>query len=590
MKSYEWSLEDLYEGYGDETFLQDAARLKEWSVSLKEECRRIAGLSQEERLHAALLRLEEIQELSYRLKMYTQLRLSVDANDEDNSTWAYTIQGLCAEVSPYVQRLWSMILTIEELDGCIERVEKAREYAFIIKEKQEKRAHALSEEQEQLLAMVYPTSLKAFSDMYYAMTGNAKACYRGEWLPLTKVKNMCHDTSKEVRKEAYLAELEAYKAIETPLAFAISAIKTQQLREARLRGYRDPLEKMLADSRMERKTLDAMTRSIEAYLPHFRRYLKKKAALLGYQSGLPWYEIYATLGECDLHFTIEECQAYLLKHFQPVSDHLFAMTQRAFDESWIDYPTREGKQPGAFCENLGWIKQSRIITNYNDTLSDVVTIAHELGHAFHGMMIEDQPVLNREYCMPLAETASTFNENLIYHALAADMEEHERLLVIDMQLSALCQNILDIYARFQFEASVFAHVEHGFLNAAQLCELMKDALKTSFGDGLDPAYLHPYRWITKVHYYIPDIAYYNFPYTFGALFSRGLFAKYKSEGASFIPKYEALLKATTTHTVEEVAAIAGIDLASEDFWRQSLQSIVDQMEEFLTLAKKEGAV
>lgn len=330
-----------------------------------------------------------------------------------------------------------------------------------------------------------------------------------------------------------------------------------------------------------------MMDSIESYLPKFRTYLKKKANLLGYDHGLPWYEIYATLGECNFNFSIEECNEYILKHFKPVSDNLYQMVKRAFNEDWIDYPTRQGKQPGAFCENLGWIKESRMITNYNNTLSDIVTVAHELGHAFHGMMIENQPILNREYCMPLAETASTFNENIIYNALAADMDEYNRLLVIDTQLSALCQNILDIYARFQFEKSVFEHVEKGFLNASQLCELMKKALLKSFGDGLDTNYLHPYRWITKVHYYIPDIAYYNFPYTFGALFSRGLYAKYKEEGYSFIPKYEALLQATTINTVEDVAAIADIDLTTDKFWKQSLQSIVDQMNEFLSLAGKE---
>ena len=163
--------------------------------------------------------------------------------------------------------------------------------------------------------------------------------------------------------------------------------------------------------------------SIQSYLPKFRNYLRTKANLLGYKNGLPWYEIYATLGECDFNFSIEECEELILKHFKDVSGNFYNMTKQAFDEKWIDYPTRPGKQPGAFCENLGWIKQSRLITNYNNTLSDIVTVAHELGHAFHGMMIENQPVLNRDYCMPLAETASTFNENIMYNALA---DRHER--------------------------------------------------------------------------------------------------------------------------------------------------------------------
>lgn len=587
MKNYEWSLDTLYKGYDDPNFLEDIEKLKEWKIGLSNVCQTLQEEENELKLHKGLSLLEQIRDYTYRLKMYTQLRLSVDSNNEQNSTWSYTVNNLCADISYYESKLWNIIINIENLKDLIERDEKAKKYEFILNEKIQKCKYDLNDKQEQILSMVYPTSLKAFSDMYYALTGNAKAEFRGESLPLTKVKNMCHDTSSEVRKEAFLAELKAYEAIAEPLSFAISAIKSQQLKEARLRGYKDPLEKMLMDSRMKKKTLDVMMDSIESYLPKFRTYLKKKANLLGYDHGLPWYEIYATLGECNFNFSIEECNEYILKHFKPVSDNLYQMVKRAFNEDWIDYPTRQGKQPGAFCENLGWIKESRMITNYNNTLSDIVTVAHELGHAFHGMMIENQPILNREYCMPLAETASTFNENIIYNALAADMDEYNRLLVIDTQLSALCQNILDIYARFQFEKSVFEHVEKGFLNASQLCELMKKALLKSFGDGLDTNYLHPYRWITKVHYYIPDIAYYNFPYTFGALFSRGLYAKYKEEGYSFIPKYEALLQATTINTVEDVAAIADIDLTTDKFWKQSLQSIVDQMNEFLSLAGKE---
>lgn len=587
MKNYEWSLDTLYKGYDDPNFLEDIEKLKEWKIGLSNVCQTLQEEENELKLHKGLSLLEQIRDYTYRLKMYTQLRLSVDSNNEQNSTWSYTVNNLCADISYYESKLWNIIINIENLKDLIERDEKAKKYEFILNEKIQKCKYDLNDKQEQILSMVYPTSLKAFSDMYYALTGNAKAKFRGESLPLTKVKNMCHDTSSEVRKEAFLEELKAYEAIAEPLSFAISAIKSQQLKEARLRGYKDPLEKMLMDSRMNKKTLDVMMDSIESYLPKFRTYLKKKANLLGYDHGLPWYEIYATLGECNFNFSIGECNEYILKHFKPVSDNLYQMVKRAFNEDWIDYPTRQGKQPGAFCENLGWIKESRMITNYNNTLSDIVTVAHELGHAFHGMMIENQPILNREYCMPLAETASTFNENIIYNTLAADMDEYNRLLVIDTQLSALCQNILDIYARFQFEKSVFEHVEKGFLNASQLCELMKKALLKSFGDGLDPNYLHPYRWITKVHYYIPDIAYYNFPYTFGALFSRGLYAKYKEEGSSFIPKYEALLQATTTNTVEDVAAIADIDLTTDKFWKQSLQSIVDQMNEFLSLAGKE---
>lgn len=587
MKDYLWNLDALYKGYDDPNFIKDFDLMKNLYEEIPTLLQNMESFDDKDVVIEGLKTLETITDYTYRLKMYAQLRLAVDSNETDNTKWANTTLNLASSLKTYENALLDKILEAPCLKEMIETDAFVHQYKFILLEQLNKKDHKLDSKQEEILSMVYPTSLKAFSDMYYALTGNATALYDGKELPLTQVKNMCHDNSSEVRKKAFLAEQEAYKSIATPLSFAISSIKQQQLKEARLHGYKDPLEKMLIESRMDKETLDAMMSSIQSYLPKFRNYLRTKANLLGYKNGLPWYEIYATLGECDFNFSIEECKELILKHFKDVSGNLYNMTKQAFDEKWIDYPTRPGKQPGAFCENLGWIKQSRLITNYNNTLSDIITVAHELGHAFHGMMIENQPVLNRDYCMPLAETASTFNENIMYNALQKDMNDHDKLLVIDSQLSALCQNILDIYARFQFETLVFEHVEEGFLTADQLCELMKEALLRSFGDGLDPEWLHPYRWITKVHYYIPDIAYYNFPYTFGALFSRGLYALYTKQGKDFIPKYEKLLAATTTNTCEDVAKIANIDLRQETFWKESLQSIVDQMDEFLQLAKGE---
>ncbi|MEG2751873.1 MAG: M3 family metallopeptidase, partial [Anaerorhabdus sp.] len=322
------------------------------------------------------------------------------------------------------------------------------------------------------------------------------------------------------------------------------------------------------------------------YLPTFQKYLRTKAKLLGYSNGLPWYEIYATIGKSDMTFSIEDCESFILKHFKDFSDDLYNMTKKAMDEKWIDYPSHTGKQSGAFCENLAWIKESRIITNYSSTLSDVITVAHELGHAYHGKMIEDLEPLNRDYCMPLAETASTFNENIMYNALIKEANTANKLFLIDTQLSALCQNICDIYTRYTFETSVFEQCENNFLFADKLKDLMIKAEKKCFGTGLDTDWLHPYRWITKVHYYIPDIAYYNFPYTFGALFSRGLYAQYMEEGSAFLPKYQALLKASTTHSVEDTALIAGINLSTPEFWEKSLHSIANQMEMFLELTEE----
>lgn len=586
MNTYEWSLDALYKGYDDPQFKEDIARMEKIHDKLEAFCFTLPRSDEEQALKEAIALLEEEYEYSYRLHLYTILRQSVNTSDRETLGYLNIVNSHISSFSVYKAKIKNFIAHIEHIDQYLEKDPHLKQYEFILHEMQTKASHALSDEAEGILASVDQTSKKAFSDMYYHLTALANIDCMGKNMTLTQVKNLCHDTDKEVRKEAFLCEMKCYEQVKEPLAFAVNNIKRQQMMEAKLRGYVSPLDKMLEDSRMQKETLDAMYSAVDKYLPKFHEYLRTKASLLGYENGLPWYDIYATIGKGDMSFTIEDCEAYILKHFKNFSEDLYGMCKQAMDEKWMDYPSHPGKQSGAFCENLAWIKQSRIITNYSNTLSDVITVAHELGHAYHGMMVENEASLNREYCMPLAETASTFNENIMYNALIQDADPANKLFLIDTQLAALCQNICDIYTRFTFEKAVFDTCESKFLFASDLEELMLDAEKKCFGNGMDHDWLHPYRWITKVHYYIPDIAYYNFPYTFGALFSRGLYAMYEEEKEAFLPKYRALLQASTTHTVEDTARIAGIDLTKPAFWENSLQSITKQMDMFLELVKE----
>lgn len=586
MNRYEWSLDALYKGYDDPAFQNDLKQYHDLHDELSALTEEMNTLEECCAVKEVLRLLEKEYDLSGRLHMYTILRQSVDTNDKQTLRYLNIINSRISSYSVYRSQLKDYLAHIKHMDSCIQQDEMLKEYSFLLYTLKDKASHSLCKEEEAMLAKLSQTSTAAFSDMYYHLTANVSVECLGQTMTLTQVKNLCHSTSRDVRKEAFLCEMKAYESIKEPLAFSINNIKRQQLMEARMRGYEDPLDKMLQDSFMKKGTLNTMYVAVDKYLPRFHEYLRTKAKLLGYDNGLPWYEIYASLGTCDMSFTIEDCEAYIQQHFRNFSTDLYDMTKQAIDEHWIDYPSHTGKQSGAFCENLAWIKQSRIITNYGNTLSDIITVAHELGHAYHGMLVENERPLNREYCMPLAETASTFNENIMYRALINDADRENKLFLIDTQLSALCQNICDITTRYTFEKSVFEQCEERFMFASDLMQLMLEAEKKCFKDGLDPNWLHPYRWITKVHYYIPDIAFYNFPYTFGALFSSGLYAMYEKEGEAFLPKYRALLKASTTHTVEETAAIAGIDLEDAAFWEASLESIIRQMDEFLILAKE----
>jgi oligoendopeptidase F len=282
-------------------------------------------------------------------------------------------------------------------------------------------------------------------------------------------------------------------------------------------------------------------------------------------------------------FTVEEAHEYLVEHFNSFAPDLAEMVDRAFKENWIDFFPRKGKRGGAFCSNIPFAKQSRILTNFSGSFGSVVTLAHELGHAYHGQQIQDHRPLNTGYTMPVAETASNFNELIIVNDAIDKASGDERMGLIESQIQDCTQIIADIYSRFLFEDEVIRRRKNTFLFAKDLEEIMLNAQKEAFGDGLDHSCLHPFMWCCKSHYYNPGLSYYNFPYAFGGLFSRGLYAKYLEEGEAFLPKYRALLKATTVENVEDVAGIAGIDLTEPTFWRKSLQLIADKIDEFLKI-------
>src|SRR5690606_13735861 len=197
-----------------------------------------------------------------------------------------------------------------------------------------------------------------------------------------------------------------------------------------------------------------MLEAMVEYMPAFHKYLKHKAKLLGHRNGLPWYDLFAPIGESESKFTIEEAREYLLENFREFSDDLVDMVEQAFEEEWIDFFPRKGKIGGAFCMNMPIVKQSRVLTNFTGTLNDVITLAHELGHAYHGLHIQDHLPLNTEYSMPVAETASTFNESLIMEAVIKNASGMEKMALIESQLQDITQIICDIYSRYLFETEI----------------------------------------------------------------------------------------------------------------------------------------
>lgn len=584
MKS-EWSLDALYEGYNSPSFESDRKQLEALIQEYNQFVATIYEGDSKEKLIGLLQHLERITTLSGKLMMYLELAHSTDTTNAEISSLSGQMEELMSQCSKSDAKVTHFIASIPHLSAWIDSDAYLKDYEFFLNNQVKQSKHTLSEEVEEVIAKLNQSAASAWSMLQQYVTSTVTVDYLSEELTLSDVRNLASSPDAAVRKAAYEAELACYEKIKDSVCFSLNSIKSQVNTIAELRGYSSPLDMTLISANMSQETLDALFTAIDEYLPAFRNYLKAKGKLLGSKHGLAWYDLFAPIGESHMKFTLEEARDLLLELFEGFSPELATMVKEAFEQSWIDFYPRKGKVGGAFCENLPMLQQSRILTNFDGTLSSVVTLAHELGHAYHGFLIQDHRPLNTNYSMQLAETASTMNENIVMEAILAKASDDEKLTLLESQLQDVTQIIVDIYSRYLFEKSVFELRKTEFLFPEDLCRLMLDAQKKAYGDGIDESTLHPYIWVCKPHYYDADYNYYNYPYAFGGLFAKGLYEQYRKEGASFLPKYRSLLHATTVCTSEEVAAMAGIDITKPDFWRQSLQSIADSIEVFLKLVK-----
>lgn len=579
-----WNLDILYTGFDDPAMTKDLEALDGAIAAYKKLAADAEKLPHAELIEQYLAQSEAMQALTSKLYIYASLRYSGDTTDTEASSMTGRLMAKTSAVAAADTKLQQIIAGYEDLEAILAGNEKLAEYRFLLTNIQKDSRYLLSDKEEELFAKMNISGASAWEDLQSSLTSTVRVDYRGSVIPLSAARNLAYDPDPSVRKDAYEAELACYDKIRDSVAFSLNSIKLQVLNECELRGYESPLQKSLYKARMERKTLDALLAAMQEYLPKFWQYLKAKAKALGHQNGLPWYDLFAPMGKSDRKFTAEEARDYLLNIFGGFDSQLHDMVARAFDEGWIDFYPREGKVGGAFDCGVPTARQSRILTNFDGAFGDVVTLAHELGHAFHDQQVFTHPLLNQDYTMPVAETASTFNEVVIVSAaIRAAESREEKLALIESQLMDACQIICDIYSRYLFETSVFEARPQEFLSADRLCELMLKAQKTAYGDGLDQNCLHPYMWLCKSHYYSGGLSFYNFPYAFGGLFARGLYAKYLQEGSAFVPTYKALLHATSVSTVEDCARMAGIDLTSKAFWQQALQSLADEIDEFCAL-------
>lgn len=583
-----WDLTVFYKDFDDPEFKDDLARLPKEidaftaaiAAPAEDEVKKLVSLVHQE---------EALSNLFERLSLMIELTLSVDANNKAaNAAMAPLMRAVMG--SSLASNAFSRYLaSLENLDAIIDADDELKARAFALREAAEDAKHQLPEALEKPVLKMQLSGGEAFSQLRDKLDATLLVDYDGKQIPLSAVRALAYDGDADTRRRAYEAELASYKKIELPMSFCLNNLKAEGETMAALKGYKGVLDMALAHSRMDEKTLEAMWTAIREALPELREYFKAKGRLLGHKNGLPFYDLFAPVGQSTRTYTVEEARALLLDLFGKFCPEMGEMMRTAFDEGWIDMYPREGKSGGAFCSGYYAKNISRVMTNFAGSASDVSTLAHELGHAFNNRMLHHKPIMMTETPMPLAETASTFNETLLISQLLKTATPEEELTLLDSCLTEQTQTMVDIYSRFLFEQKVVAAQADHALDVDELKETMLWAQEQSYGDGLDPEYRHPYMWACKSHYYSTGVHFYNFPYAFGGLFARGLYARYEKEGEAFVPVYCDLLSRFGSDAIANVTASVGIDVTTPDFWREAVESVLVQVRRFVELADQETA-
>jgi len=582
-----WSLKEIYKSFNSSEFKEDMGNLEGtinkfnlWAEEIVRDNNNIII-----KLEEYINKISKITDLRSRLGIFIELSLSVNTKDQEALKFSDILDEKLTYLVEASIKTERWISKNKDIDRIIKESKVLKEHEFILNEIIRNSRYLLSEKDELILAKMQNTGSKAWLRMKDTLISNLNVEVEGETksLLLTEVLNRAYDKDSSVRKKSYEAEIKSYKKVEEGVAAALNGIKGEALTISELRGYKSPLEMTLLDSRMDEEALNVMLSAMEESMPMFRKYLRKKGEMLGHKNGLPFYDLYAPVSKAEMKFTYEEGAKFVEDNFRSFSDNLANFAKGAIDNSWIDVKPKPSKVGGAFCENLHFLGESRILLNYGENFSDVITLAHELGHGFHGECLNSETTLNSDYPMPIAETASTFCETIIKNAALKNASKEEALTILEAEISDCTQVIVDIYSRFLFEKWFFEKRKESSLSVEEIKELMIKSQIEAYGDGLDPEHLHPYMWTWKPHYYYVDSNFYNFPYAFGLLFAKGLYAEYLKKGKAFSKDYEKLLSMTGKNNLIDITKVMGIDIHSKDFWISSLKVIEKDIEKFINL-------
>ncbi len=553
-------------------------------------------------LKNAITIFNELASFSRTLNSFAYLIYSVDTTNTDYLNNISAVDNLLIQENQLSQKFQAILKENQQkIESFLTENPEFKIYEFILKEAVESIEHQMTPELEKLASEIQQSGGNAWEKLHEQIISNLRDLETGK--TFNELRNDAYSPDPKLRFESYKKEIALLKQNEIALAATLNNLKGETITLNKRRNFSEAIDRSLLSSRLSKKSLNALISAIENSLPEWRKYFKAKAKYLKKHGltvsnenseGIAFYDLFAPLenheskSEDSLlskQWTFGEAIQYVIEKYYSFSKEMGDFATKAYKENWIDAEIRGGKVGGAYDEDIPLGHQSRILSNFTGSFSDVITLAHEIGHAYHFSCMKNQPATFFDYPMTLAETASTFAETIVKQDIISKASGFDKIQALELDLQDASQVLVDILSRFYFEKSVFSEREKSELNAEDFCRLMKKAQEDSYGIGLGTE-KHEYMWAVKSHYYSTALDFYNYPYAFGQLFAMALYEQYKQNGDSFTQLYPEIMSKTGSMSCEDLCKIAGLNIQDERAWSKAISIYTNEIKDFVSLLEQ----
>ncbi len=579
-----WDLEKIFPGGSSSQELQSFLSNLESELSdLGDEAATLT--SDGDKIEDFVVKCQDTRDKLREGATFVRCLVSQDQQDKQAKALEGRVNQLQAEMEAIMIDLESVLqeFPTQEWGQIVDR-EQLKPVSFFLTELRNQGRDKLAPHEEKLATDLSVDGYHGWGELYHTIVGDITINRDGKKLSVGQAQNLLSSSEQSVRYEVGELIEQAFQEKEHLIANALNHLAGFRLNLYKHRGWDDYLKEPLQINRISKQTLNTMWETIEKHKHVFTDYYAKKKEMLGLDT-FGWFDRNAPISGKSSYIDYSSGAKFIVEQFGKISDEMADFAEKALVNRWIEAENRGNKRPGGFCATFPVTGESRIFMTYSGSSRNVATLAHELGHAYHQWALRDQPSFASKYPMTLAETASTFAEQVISDAaIEASSDEQERLALLDEKISRSCAFFMDIHSRFLFESLFYQARAQGPVEVNKINELMVSSQKKAYQNSLD--YWHPRFWATKLHFYLTRVPFYNFPYTFGYLFSMGIYSLFKQDPQNFPEVYWNLLKDTGRMTAEELALKhLNMDLRESDFWEQAVGYCIDDVNKFNTASQ-----